>query len=84
MEGRPGSNRLATILRCPTLFANGQAGMPGLTPGLLCWRVYIVALACAALSLHYVSVAWCWLYIGSCHVLVGWLQAEYMLLSKGC
>jgi hypothetical protein len=52
---------------------------------LLFWRVWKL-LNCRAprCQLHYAPLAWCWLYVGSCHVSVGWLQAEYMLLSKGC
>jgi hypothetical protein len=44
----------------------------------------IVALYAPRCHMHYIPAAWCWLYIGSCHVSVGWFQAEYMLLSKGC
>jgi hypothetical protein len=53
--------------------------------GLPCWRVWNL-LHCRAsrCQLQYVPLAWCWLYIASCHVSVGWLQAEYMLLNKGC
>jgi hypothetical protein len=84
MEGRPGSNRLATSLRWSTLSAYGRARMPGLRPGWPCWRVWKL-LHCRAprCQLQYVPLAWCWLYIASCHVSVGWSQAEYMLLSRG-